>query len=116
MSDPFSQWIGSLIENLQRALDAALAWLQSIAQGLDPLFFVPAMTSFVVSFLPLPDPRMEVLLTQLDGVFQASLPYIRPIDYFLNLPVLLIVIGVFFSVETLVLAIRAWRLVRSFIT
>lgn len=112
----FDQWLGSLLENIQRVLEDVRLWLKSIADSLNPMVFIPAMAAFVASYLPEPDQRLIALLDQMDVVFRSFIPYMRLIDFFANFPALLLVISVFIATESALFAVRAWRLIRSFIT
>lgn len=82
---------------------------------LNPINIVMALAGYFASFLPDPDPRVTQIVNDAVSALGTFVKYIGLADYLLNLPVMLIVIGIILAAETLIGLIRAWRLIRSFV-
>lgn len=90
--------------------------VQAVLDALNVLKLVISIAEFVAGYLPAPDPRLEGLMVDMVAAVVTVTKYIRLFDYFVNMPVLLVVLGIILAVETVLLVLRSWRVIRSFIT
>lgn len=106
---PILSPLQGIIDFLSKQFDALLA-------ALNPLLVIISLAEYFASFLPLPDERMAVIAADALAAIDSVVRFIGLADYVINLPVLLVVVGIILVFETGLQVIRAWRLVRSFIT
>jgi hypothetical protein len=94
-------------------------WLQQqvdyIVQSINPLTWVLGVLNYVSSLLPDPNPQLRVIVDMAVSAVDGLVGWISLFDFFVNLPVLLVILGIMLAVEVVLLAVRAWRLVRSFV-
>lgn len=99
----------------QEFIDWLTGWLDAIRLALDPVNGVVLAAAWVASNLP--DPWIDpVVASQVGTAVNAVAGYVSLLDYFINLPFLMVVLGVMLAVESGLLFVRAWRLIRSFLT
>lgn len=98
----FVQWLGDRFDGLERVFSGEVLWSYVLTE--------------LVPQLPESDHGLQELTDQ--AVYGISVlgRWISLADYFYNLPVLLATLGVIALVESGLLVVRLWRLVRSFIT
>lgn len=95
-------WLGSAIESLK--ID------------LNPFTLINAIAEYVASLLPAPDPQLQVILDQAVTAVGLVSYFISLMDFVINLPVWLAVIGIILTIETALNVTRAWKFLRAFIT
>lgn len=104
------------MSNFQQFVDWLTAWLKGIRDMLDPVMAINAAAEWIAASLPAPSPGMAEVAGQVSSGIAVIAQYIGFLDYVVNLPFLFVVLGVMLAVESGLLVVRAWRLVRSFLT
>lgn len=84
--------------------------------AINPITLITSLAAYVASFLPEPDPQLQVVVDQAIAALETVVTFISLFDYIINLPVLLTVIGIIFVAEAAFNIFRMWRMIRSFVT
>lgn len=116
MFDPIYEWLRSTLANIQTAINAALEAAGRAIDLLNPFTFIPFLTTWLLSWLPMPFAFTDIVSDGMVAAADRASTYIGFFDYFVHMPVLVGVVGVMLVCETVMLAVRTWRFVRSFIT
>lgn len=101
-------------------LPGFITWLgeqfSSILAALNPINLIISIASSVAAILPAPSPELQLIVDTGVSAVDAVVEWISLLDYFVNLPVLLTVLGIMLAVWVGFGVVRGWRLLRSFIT
>lgn len=116
MFDPIYEWIKSSLTNIQTAINAAVAAITGVLDSLNPWHFIPIWAAWLAGWLPLPYHGTDTIAGGMLEGARLAVKYIGFLDYVINLPALLIVVGIMLLTETALLLLRLWRVVRSLVT
>jgi hypothetical protein len=105
-----------ILSPLQGIIDFLVEQFDLLKAALNPLLVIISMAEYIASFLPLPDERMVGIVADALAAVDSIVRFIGLADYVINLPVLLVVVGIILTIETGLQLFRAWRMLRSFIT
>lgn len=100
---------------VQTVLTAILRAIEALKAELNPFTWINSIAEYVASFLPLPNPDLQVILDTAVAAVSLVSYYISLFDYFVNMPVVLVVIGAMLVTETVINVTRAWKFLRAFV-
>lgn len=102
-------WVNDLLAFLSDRFSAVLA-------SLNPINLIISIASAVAALLPAPNPDLQVVVDGAVAAIDGVVDWISLFDYFINLPVFLVVLGICLAIETALTVPRVWRFIRSFVT
>lgn len=108
MSNPFNDWLGTVLQFILNAL-------QDVVNYLDPFSYVLKAVEMVFGMLPEPADLSTFYETYL-LIFEWLVPSFQLINHFINLPVFGLAIGAILFIENAINIFRVWRMLRSFVT
>jgi hypothetical protein len=102
--------------NLEGMWEVIVKTFNTIIAQLDLMYQVKLMVGMFAAYLP---PSSGDVLRMADYVLKTLdyfLPYIRFLDFFMDIHFFLGVIAIILPIEGALLFVRGWRLIRSFVT
>lgn len=100
---------------VQTVLSAILSAIENLKAELNPFTWINSIAEYVASFLPLPNPDLQVILDTAETAVSLVGFYISLFDFFVNMPVVLVVLGAMLATEIVINVTRAWKFVRAFV-
>lgn len=105
-----------MFSSMQGIIDWLSARWDDLLASLNPINLIVSIADYVASLLPAPDPRLTDVVNQAVAVLDTFVRFVGLADYVINLPIYLLVIGIIVVAETAFNVVRAWRILRSFVT
>jgi hypothetical protein len=97
-----------------------ITWLglqfQALIDALDVTSAVLRMAGWLAGWLPAANPDVPVMMQEAVNALYTVIRFITWLDFFINLRVLIFGLLIVASIEALLLGVRIWRFIRSFIT
>lgn len=94
-------------------------WLQdqfvSVLDALNPVRIVADAAMWVVEMLPAQSQEVQLAFLSLEIGMLYMVHYIQSLDYFINLGALIVALGFMATTETVLLVVRTWRFIKSFV-
>lgn len=116
MTNPY-EWFTELYtrfaDYLSGLFGQVLDVLYGIGQYLNPLFWIASMAAWLVEQMP-HDYGLD--FTPMLELFRGVSGYFRMLDYFVNLPMLVLFFSVCLMIWSGLALFRGWRIIRSSIT
>lgn len=120
ISDFFNALYASGVFWLQTYFNSFAAWLHTmyvaILDNLNPVTLANSIAQAVADFLPAPNADTEYITTSLVSAVRSFFNTISWFDFFIDLRFMMLCIGIMVLIETILIPVRSWRLIRSFIT
>lgn len=98
---------------LQQIVDWLGGWFAAIYAALNPMAWIMSAAETVAQMLPVPSGGVSSFTDAAQQGIDVFGRYIAMADYFVNLPMLLSVVGLMLTIEAGLGVFRVWRAIRS---